>query len=134
MATSSGSAGAAGAPGRVRPRLFQQVDRLVLLELYAPFLFGVAMFSLLTVVAVTLQEALKFITKYNLPASELIPLVGLAAPQLVVLSIPMGTLLGTLLSAGRLNSDLEITGLRALGISLTRIMLPYLAVGLLLST
>jgi lipopolysaccharide export system permease protein len=117
----------------MRPRLFQQVDKLVLQELYAPFLFGVGMFSLLTMVAVVLQESLKFITKYNLPVGELLPLLGLAAPQFIVLSIPMGTLLGTLLSAGRLNSDLEITGLRALGVSLSRVMLPYLAVGLALS-
>lgn len=116
-----------------RPRLLQQVDRLVLLELYAPFLFGVGMFALLTIVSVALQEALKFITKYNLPADLVLPMLLLASPQFLMLSIPMGTLLGTLLSIGRLNSDLEITGLRALGVSLYRVTLPYLAAGLLLS-
>jgi lipopolysaccharide export system permease protein len=106
---------------------------MVLLELYAPFLFGVGMFALLTIVSVALQEALKFITKYNLSANLVLPMLWYASPQFIMLSIPMGTLLGTLLSVGRLNSDLEITGLRALGVSLYRVTLPYLAVGLLLS-
>jgi lipopolysaccharide export system permease protein len=84
-------------------------------------------------VSVALQEALKFVTKYNLPATIVGKYLLLDAPRFIMYSIPMGTLLGALLSAGRLNSDHEITGLRALGVSLYRVILPYLAVGLLLS-
>jgi lipopolysaccharide export system permease protein len=115
------------------PRLLQKVDRLVLLELYAPLLFGIGMFAMLTLVSVALQEALKFVTKYNLPVSIVGKYLLLDAPRFIMYSIPMGTLLGSLLSAGRLNSDHEITGLRALGVSLYRVILPYLAVGLLMS-
>jgi lipopolysaccharide export system permease protein len=50
-----------------------------------------------------------------------------------VLSIPMGSLLGTLISVGRLNSDLEIIALRACGISLYRVLLPFVVLGLFLT-
>jgi lipopolysaccharide export system permease protein len=115
------------------PKLLEQVDRLVLLELYAPLLFGIGMFAMLTLVSVALQEALKFITKYNLPVGIVVEYLLLDMPRFIMYSIPMGMLLGCLLSAGRLNSDHEITGLRALGVSLYRVCLPYLATGLLLS-
>ncbi|MCH7471726.1 LptF/LptG family permease [bacterium] len=109
------------------------IDRLILTELYGPFFFGVAMFSLLSISIIVLQETARFIIEYQLPASVFIDLFLLACPQFIVLSIPMGVLLGTLISVGRLNSDLEITALRTSGISLYRILAPYLVIGIFLS-
>jgi lipopolysaccharide export system permease protein len=109
------------------------VDRLILRELWGPFLFGVGLFSLLIISTVVLQDALKFVTNYSQPPAVFFALVGYAIPQFVVLSIPMGVLLGTLLSVGRLNSDNEIVALRACGISLYRVLAPYFVVGILLS-
>lgn len=106
---------------------------MILSELWSPLLFGVGLFSLLIVSTVVLQDALKFIQKYDLPPSMFFTLVGYAIPQFVMLAIPMGVLLGTLLSVGRLNSDNEIIALRACGISLTRILAPFVIVGLVLS-
>jgi len=105
----------------------------MLTELRGPFFFGVAMFSMLTIATVVLQEAARFVIRYPVPPSMFFTLVGLAAPQFIVLSIPMGVLLGTLMAVGRLNSDQEITALRACGISLYRVLLPFLVVGLFLS-
>lgn len=121
-----------------QPRLYNRpllkiVDRLLLIELRGPFFFGVAMFSLLTIATIVLQEAARFVIRYNLPAGTFFTLLLFASPQFVVLSIPMGVLLGTLLSAGRLSADQEITALRACGISIYRVLAPYAAVGLLLS-
>ena len=114
-------------------RMFKAVDRLVLKEAYAPFLFGVAMFSMLTIATVVLQEAARFVIRYNLSAGFFLKLFLLATPQFIVLSIPMGALLGTLLAVGRLNSDLEIIALRACGISLYRVLLPFVVMGVFLS-
>lgn len=102
-------------------------------ELWGPFLFGVGLFSLLVIATVVLQDALRFVTNYDQPPSVFFALVGYAMPQFIVLSIPMGVLLGTLLSVGRLNTDNEIIALRACGISLYRIVAPYFVVGILLS-
>jgi lipopolysaccharide export system permease protein len=113
--------------------MIKAVDRMVLKEALGPFLFGVAMFSMLTIATVVLQEAARFVIRYNLSAGFFLKLFLLAMPQFIVLSIPMGSLLGTLLSAGRLNSDLEIIALRACGISLYRVLLPYFVLGLFLT-
>src|SRR3990170_6549133 len=51
-------------------------------------------------------------------------------PALTVLTIPMALLLGTLLGLGRLNSDSELTVMRASGISLYRLMIPILGVAI----
>jgi lipopolysaccharide export system permease protein len=109
------------------------VDRMILSELRGPFLFGVGLFSALTIATVVMQEALKFIIKWRLPAEMFFEFVGLAMPEFIVLSIPMGALLGALLAMGRLSSDNEIIALRASGISLYRILAPCFVAGIVLS-
>lgn len=109
------------------------LDRLILKELLAPLLIGIGMFCLLTISSVVVNEAARFVIKYQLPASYFLKLVLLASPQFIILSIPMGVLLGTLLSVGRLSSDLEITALRTCGVSLFRVMAPFFVVGVLLA-
>ncbi|MEZ5337408.1 MAG: LptF/LptG family permease [bacterium] len=111
----------------------RKVDKLILSELYAPFFFGVGMFSMLTIVVVVLQESLKFIIKYNVPSGVLLKMLIYAAPQFVILSIPMGVLLGVLISMGKLNSELQVTALRACGVSLYRVLAPYFIAGAFLS-
>lgn len=109
------------------------VDRLVLKDFGGPLVFGTGMFAMLTITTVVLQEALKFVTRYNLPPAYLLKLIGLAAPELIVLSIPMGVLLATLLGTARLNNDHEITAMRAAGYNLYRIMTPLLISGAILA-
>ena len=98
-----------------------------------PLLTGIAMFALLTIGTIALQDAARFVVRYNLSTGMFFTLLGLAAPQFIVLSIPMGALLGTLISTGRLSADHEITALRAVGISLYRLLVPIALVGILLS-
>ncbi|MEJ2753770.1 MAG: LptF/LptG family permease, partial [Chloroflexota bacterium] len=102
-------------------------------ELWGPFLFGVGLFSLLIVSTAVMQEALRFVTRYSQPPSIFFMLVGYAMPRFVILSIPMGVLLGTLLSVGRLNTDNEIIAIRTCGISIYRVLAPYFIIGVLLS-
>ncbi len=113
--------------------LLRIVDRMIFKELAWPFVTGVGMFALLMIATVVLQEAARFAIRYNLPAATFAQLFFLAVPQFVFLAIPMGVLLGTLISVGRLSSDNEITALRACGVSLYRLLAPYLAVGAFLS-
>lgn len=109
------------------------VDRLILKELLAPLLFGIGTFVLLLIATVAVNDAARFSVQHQLPASYFFKMVMLAAPQFVILSIPMGVLLGTLLAVGRLSSDLEITALRTCGVSLFRVMAPFFLVGVLVS-
>ncbi|MEP0814321.1 MAG: YjgP/YjgQ family permease [bacterium] len=100
--------------------MFKRVDRLILGEVWQPFLFGLFSFSILIVSATMLKSTLDFMIKFNLPFSLFAKLVLLGIPQVVALSFPMSVLLGTLLGIGRLNNDSEIIALRAAGISLLR--------------
>ncbi len=109
------------------------VDRLILMELRTPLAFGIGLFSLLIITTVVLQEAARFVIKYSLPTSVFVKMVALAAPQFIILSIPMGVLLGTLIAVGKLSSSLEITALRACGVSLWRVLVPFFLVGVFLS-
>ncbi len=54
-------------------------------------------------------------------------------PALLIYLVPIATLAAILLSIGRLSSDNEIVTIRASGINLFRIVLPFLIVGLALS-
>lgn len=109
------------------------VDRLVLGELRAPLVFGIGVFSLLIITTVVLQEAARFVIKYSLSTGIFVKMVALASPQFIILSIPMGVLLGTLVSVGQLSSSLQITALRACGVSLWRVLVPFFLVGVFLS-
>lgn len=109
------------------------VDRMVLGELRGPLLFGVGLFALLTIGTVVLKEATDFIIEYSLPPETFLFLVGYAAPEFIVLAIPMGALLGTLLAVGRLSGDREIVALRTGGVSLYRLLAPYFVVGIILT-
>ncbi len=67
----------------------------------------------------------------NLPPSTVIELIVLEVPRLLLLTIPMGVLLGVLVGLGRLSADCEITALRASGVSYLRMARPVVTLGLL---
>lgn len=66
----------------------------------------------------------------QIPVTEIIRLVGLLVPFVLIYALPMGMLLGVLLTLGRLSADNEVTAMRAAGISLKRIAAPVLVLGL----
>lgn len=69
----------------------------------------------------------------NVSIIDTLRLIVFAMPAIVALSFPFGTLLAVLMTTGKLASDNEILALQASGISLPRIFIPLMAVGLLFS-
>lgn len=97
----------------------------------APFFFSVAVL----VFVFLLQALIKFLDQ--LAGKGLGPLViaewfMLSLAYIVVLAIPMGVLVATLMAFGSLASTNEITAIRATGVSLYRMMVPPLAASVLL--
>ncbi|WP_027339478.1 LptF/LptG family permease [Halonatronum saccharophilum] len=109
------------------------VNRYILVELLQPFLFGVFAFTSIFVGSDILIRLAKMMTRYNIPLLETVKLFFLSLPQIIVFTFPMAMLLATLLAFGRLSGDSEIVALRASGVSFTKLIVPVLIIGLLIS-
>lgn len=103
------------------------MDRYIVTELIAPFLFGVGAFSSLGVSVGALFELIRRVTESGLPLTIAFKILLLQFPQFIVYSFPTATLLATLMTYSRLSSDSELTALKACGVSVYRLILPALA-------
>lgn len=107
--------------------------RYLFKELITPFFFGVAAFTAIFIGTDLLFELTELYTAWGIDVLTLIKLFFLSLPPIVVLTFPMATLLATIMGYGRLSGDGEITALRAGGISIYKLIIPALVVGLLMS-
>jgi lipopolysaccharide export system permease protein len=112
--------------------MIRLLDRLILRELLPPLLFGVSLFTALVFAGGYVFMITEYAVK-GAPLRLVIELALLYLPQIAVRTLPMGMLLATLLSFGRLSSDWEITAARAAGVSLRRMMMPVFWLSLLVS-
>lgn len=101
----------------------KKIDRLILSEVLGPWIFGVAIFSVLITAGTFLFQLTNYIVQ-GIGLFTVIELLLLQIPGVLVLTFPMSMLLATLLAFGRLSGDSEVTALRAAGVSLGRIMVP----------
>lgn len=108
------------------------VDRQVTRELIGPFFFGVAAFSSVFFAGAVLPKLTEWLMN-GMPIGTAMQLVILSLPSIVVYTLPMSTLLAVLLGVGRLSGDSEIVALFAGGVSLYRITVPIIALGLAVS-
>jgi len=93
-----------------------------------PWVFGVAMFTVMIMAGSFLFEFTKYLTE-GIPPGDVLQLAGLVMPGIMAKTFPMAVLLAGLLAFGRLSSDSEIVAIKAAGTSVARIMLPVAAFG-----
>ena len=108
------------------------LDRYLLRELLIPLGYCLGGF-LICWIAFDLITSLNWYQENHLNVHDVAELYLAKLPELLVLILPFALLLAllyTLTNHARYN---ELTAIRAAGVSLLRICLPYLAVGLLLS-
>lgn len=110
----------------------RKVDSLILKELFAPWVFGVALFSSLLFATTFLGRLTGYIVD-GVPGKLVLEIFFLLLPAMLVQTFPMAVLLAALLAFGRLSSDSEIVALRAAGASILRIVAPVMAFGLVIS-
>jgi len=105
------------------------LERYLLAELIRPFFLGVGG-------GVTLLLGNQFflytelLVRKGAPPLVMLQILILNLPAILILTFPIAGLLATLLVLGRMGADSEITAMRAAGISLTRLMMPLLVMGL----
>ena len=100
------------------------LDRWLFSELIGPLLFAIAMFTVLAITVGALFELVRLISEKNLPVLIATQVLLQRLPSFLVLSFPMATLFATLLAYGRLSSNSELTALRSVGVTATRMIIP----------
>lgn len=108
------------------------LDRLIWGELLPKLFLGVALFSLLFLVAGPLLAAARFLSS-GWPFWVVAAFVGWNFTGFIALTFPLGMMIAALLGFERLSKDSEAVALFAGGVSFPRMMVPVFALGLLVS-
>lgn len=109
------------------------LDRYIANEFWQPLLFGIGIVTGVWFGADQLKTIFNLIMKAGVPLNLALMILGLHLPEIIVMTIPIGVLLGTLLVFNRLSGDSEIIALRTSGVSFYRIMAAPLAFGIITS-
>jgi len=103
---------------------FTVLDRYLLKQIIVMFLMGVFIFSTIIFASDTFITLIKQISQFGIPFKVAFIMILLNLPSVIVLSIPMGVLLSTVMVLNKLSLSSEITVMRACGIGLNRIAKP----------
>jgi len=109
------------------------LDRYIASELFVPFLFGIGTFSAVGLAIGSVFNLVQKIAESGLPLAIALQVFLLQVPNFVVLSLPMSTLLTTLVVYSRLSGDSEIVALRGCGVSIYRLVLPAITLSCLVT-
>lgn len=104
------------------------IDRYIFRQVLTAFLFGIFAFCILFVL-IDLVENLDDFIDAGVPVSTMIEFYRSFLPEIIYLMIPVAMLLASLFITGRLGSQNELATIKASGISLYRLMIPYLLIG-----
>ena len=108
------------------------LTRYTLKEFFPPFLLALICFTSILLLDEIFRLTKLFVSKGVSPY-YLVQLLIYVLPATLVVTIPMATLVGILLSLGRLSTDNEITAMKAHGVGFHQILLPLLLISSLLS-
>jgi len=109
------------------------LDKYLLKQVIAMFLMGVFVFSTIIFASDTFITLIKQISQYGVPFKYALIIIILNLPSVIVLSIPMGVLLATVMVLNRLCLSSEITVMRSCGIGLSRIAKPIFIFAVIMS-
>lgn len=106
------------------------VDRYIGTQVLVATLFAVAVLSFVIVLGNLFRELFPRLAEGSVSAGDAIRFIGLVLPYSLIFTVPWGFLTAVLLVFGRLSADHELISFRMAGLSLPRICLPVLVVGL----
>jgi lipopolysaccharide export system permease protein len=108
------------------------IDRYLVFEMIGPFLIGVVGFVMVLAVDLLFTMADLIINK-GVPLWAVLKLLVYRLPSIMVLTFPVSTLFATAMALGRLSKDNEIVALRTSGVTLFRISVPIVILGIVVS-
>lgn len=103
----------------------RRLDRYIISEILGPLSLGFLVYTFILLLRFLFQSA-EMIIRRGLPVSIVGKLLAYTLPNIVVLTLPMALLFGTLIAVGRLSSDSELIAMRASGVSLLSLYRPIL--------
>lgn len=109
------------------------IDRYVGRSVLVAAMYGVFVLSVVLVLGNIFKELLDLLINRDVPVRYVLLFMLYVLPFSLTFTIPWGFLTAVLLVFGRMSADNEMIALRACGVSLLRVCLPVLAVGVLLS-
>lgn len=109
------------------------LDRWLIGEIMGPLLFAIAAFTVVGLAGGVLLELVRRIVESGLSPWVALQMVALKLPSWLVIALPMATLMATLLAYSGLSANSELTALRSVGVSTTRLIIPAMALALILT-
>lgn len=109
------------------------LDTYILRQIIEMFLMGVCVFTSIIFASDTFITLIKQISMYGIPFKVAFMMIILNLPQVIVMTIPMGVLLATVMTLNGLSLKSEITVMRACGIGLNRIAKPIFIFAVVMS-
>lgn len=109
------------------------LDKYILRQVIEMFLMGVCVFTSIIFASDTFITLIKQISHFGIPFKVALMMIILNLPQVIVMTIPMGVLLATVMTLNGLSLKSEITVMRACGIGLNRIAKPIFIFAILMS-
>ncbi|WP_026766850.1 LptF/LptG family permease [Selenomonas ruminantium] len=109
------------------------LDKYIFKEVTMTFVFSICAFSAVFIGSGTLFKIAKYITDYGASLQAVVKIFIFGLPGVVIWTFPMSMLLATLLTFGRLSSNSEITAMKSCGISFSRIAMPAIVMGIMVS-
>ncbi len=109
------------------------LDRYILNELAGSFVFGIMAFTIIFIAGDLLFQAANLIIEKGVSLVVVARLFVYRLPEVILLTVPMSSLLSTLLTFGRLSVNSEIVAIQAAGISFRRVLRPVLGISAVLA-
>ena len=110
------------------------IDRWLLGELIGPLLFALTAFTVVSLSVGVMFDLVRKIVESNLPWTIAVQVLLLKLPSFLVISFPMATLMASLLAYSRLSANSELTALRSVGVTASRMVAPAIALALLMTS
>ena len=109
------------------------IDRWLIGQILPPMCFAISAFTVISLSVGVMFDLIRKIVEFGLPLFLALKVLFYSLPSFLVLSFPMSVLLSTLLAYGKLSSNSELLAIRSLGINMTRIVTPAIAISLLMT-
>lgn len=105
-------------------------EKYIYKEMSLPVIFGVSLFTFIFLIDV-LAEMMESIIVKSVPIWDVMEIISYTFPPVIVQTMPMGILLGVMLTYGSLSGNSEITAMESVGIGFKNFLKPALMVGII---